>query len=296
LGGSCGIVLGHLGVVHWLWNVCTRTQLLKVCLYLFFNVPCQQVLALSDGCLACVCLWWLQVVARQLLYDKRPAARELLQQVLVLQGASGAPVARRLNLQLLEELLQLSAQQTSRTAAAGNARRSQAGAPTSSAWQAVDPVAFCQEQLGLPIQLVAAQLNSSEAASVRATLAQQLVSRLLDRRVPEDVLNTNPQVPCLGMSPVASTADECGTTGPVAGRKCETRRTALASDVHAGGQSRSAPPKAKTMHGWLAVLVGAGVGGVKLAAQLGCLVLGMLLTRAVVWIQQRIRQLLQWVV
>lgn len=268
--------------------------MLQACLaYLLFSVPCRKVLALSDGFLACVCLWWLQVVARQLLYDKRPAARKLLQEVLVLQDASGQSGAQRLNLQLLEELLQLSVQHTLPTAAAGNAPQSQAGGPTSGSWQAVDPIAFCQEQLGLPIQLVAAQLSSPEAASVRAMLAQQLVSRLVDRRVLEDVLNEYPDIPRLGVSPVVSTAGGCGTTGPVAGGKRETGRTVL---VHAGGEPRVAPSKAKTMHGWLAVLVGAGVGGAKLVAQLVCLVLAMLMARAVVWVQQRIRQLLQWVV
>ena len=222
-----------------------------------------------------------QVIARQLLVDKRPAAQALLQEVLVLQDASGQPAAGHLNLQLLEELLQL-ATPTGPPSGLSLTRQS---LRDPGQVQPFDLIDFCEQQLGLPPGVVAAQLISPEAAGIRALLAQQLVhrwmtqsSRLQRPAKPNRAANSSPVVQRQGVQ-----RQEHSNHVPTSAK----RSWAGSSSLHEP-QPR---PATRGQYGWLAFALHAGVRGVKLVGQLCWLVVLIVTSRAVTRVLQSIQQL-----
>jgi hypothetical protein len=256
----------------------------------------------------------LQVVARQLLFDQRPAARKLLQEVLILQDTQSQGRPARLNLQLLEELLLLAApdfappnvtapdlqQPAWSTAAAAAAPMpdSDTGDKTYSSqtsdMQSLDLLQLAEEQLGLSVSEAAAQLSSPEAAGVRALLAQRLVQRWLHRQHVSSWKDSRQQqqkaTPTAGSSPggVQQSATPAGAaaaaTPAVAGRTGGTQ--------HAGGRHNNAAEHhtaAARKTRWWDLLLQAGVSGVRFAGQLLWLAVALLFMRALAWVQQRFK-------
>lgn len=252
-----------------------------------------------------------QVVARQLLFDQRPGARKLLQEVLVLQDAPQQPQGKpgRLNLQLLEELLllaapaarppnvnapasQLPALSTAKAAAAlvagSNAgARCRSSSQANNDLQSVDLLQLTQEQLGLSVSAVAAQLSSPEAAGVRALLAQQLVHRWLHTGRASSSRQRKQKVRLkAGSSPGGvqpPPTPEAGVTSATAGTTVDTQ--------HADGCNNAAAVHHKVTArktSWWGLLLQAGVSGVRFAGQLLWLAVALLVMRALAWVQKRL--------
>jgi hypothetical protein len=240
-----------------------------------------------------------QVVARQLLFDHRPAAQALLREVLVLQDAPGQP--GRLNLPLLEELLTLAtpdqyhatvAAVTPAAAAALSQGCSGWGASSSSSsssLRSLDLTVLLQQQLGVPADVVAAQLSSREAAGVRALLAQQLLHRWLSA----EPHSQSKQLAHASWSPGQFPAGRSEAAAPVqaVGASIKSVHRGLgrqeASSRARGPQHAKAKRAVRRMWAWVA---SAGWSGVGLAWQLLCLCVGLLAIRCVVWMQRCIRK------
>lgn len=221
----------------------------------------------------CVCCG-VQVIARQLLFDERPAAHKLLQEVLLVSGAPSiqpgtttpatAPTARRLNLQLLQELLQLAAAEHSNLQPAAHVSgiRSQ---PTQFA--SLQPhyhlAELCQQKVGLSARVVAEQLSSPGGAAVRSLLAQLLVSRW--ERPQQQHQQQGVQQQQQKQQDDRQQHDVLPAAATVA-----TSRARL---------------------GWFSWLVAAGTSGVKLVVQLCVLMVAVMAARAVRWLGRCVRKL-----
>lgn len=133
-----------------------------------------------------------QVIARQLLVDQRPAAQQLLREVLLTEPAVQPPgqwTTPEINLPLLQDLLQLALQPNDITQAGSGHTSMQAQAAASESKATTDSegevpnlqvnlLMLC-EQLGMAPAAVAQQLSTSKAEGVRMLLAQQAVRAFL---------------------------------------------------------------------------------------------------------------------
>jgi hypothetical protein len=245
----------------------------------------------------------LQVIARQLLFDKRPAAQTLLREVLVLQDAPGQP--GRLNLPLLQELLALATPDQYPTAApspaaaaavtpAAASAMSQGSSgrdasSSSSSLQSLELTVLLQQQLGVPAAVAAAQLSTQEATGVRVLLAQQLVHRWLPV---EGHRQSEKHVHAL-RSPGKFPAGRAEASAPSKADSASVQSVSgclggqEASSGHVGQQHAKGKGVFCCLWAWVA---SAGWNGVWLAWQLVCSCVGVLAIRSVAWMQRCIRK------
>jgi hypothetical protein len=167
--------------------------------------------------------------------------------------------------------------------------------------QSVDFSEIFQKQLGLPAGSVAAQLSSPKAAGVRALLAQQLVHRWLQQK-PAVTNSSNSSMWDFASSGsrAAAARGVQNFTGLAASSAPEAATATAASAGWVLGPGVGADSSGSDKFdrgrvaklGWWVLLVQAGVSGLRLVWQLGCLTAQLLFVRAVVWVRQRLKQLL----
>lgn len=229
----------------------------------------------------------------------------------MLQDAPQQPQGKpgRLNLQLLEELLLLAAPDagppnvnapasqlpalSTAEAAAALVPGSDAGARCRSPRQAndlqsVDLLQLTQEQLGLSVSEVAAQLSSPEAAGVRALLAQQLVHRWLHTARASSSKGGRQQKQKARLKAGSSPGGVQPPPTPEAAVTTATAGTTVDTQ-HAGGRHDAAAVHHKVTAretNWWGLLVQAGVSGVRFAGQLLWLAVALLAMRALAWVQR----------
>lgn len=187
--------------------------------------------------------------------------------------ARSLPGPRRLNLQLLQELLQLTAtdwqplespsaptaKQLSSSSNSGPVVASATAGSMQQQQQSVNLVQLCQ-QFGLSSSTVAAQLSSPEAAAVRTLLAQQLVRR--------------------AFSPTTRTQPSNGTAASAAAAS-NGPQGMYGSKKRAGGSGGRLR--------WLTWVLSAGFSGVRLALQMLSLVTVLVVSRVVAVVRQHMR-------